>query len=83
MDRAVTPASPRRPERSLHIRLRTSLFACITEIKIVRLVIAWRTSSGSTAPVPSTGRYVTSAPNASRKRHGWVTDGCSIRVVTM
>ena len=41
----------------------TSLLACITVIRIVLGVIAFRTSSGSTIPYRSTGRTVTFAPS--------------------
>ena len=44
---------------------------------------ARRTSSGLTRPKPSTRRYVTVAPSRSRKRQGFITAGCSTRVVTM
>ena len=42
------------------------------------LTRALRTSSGSTRPKRSTGRYVTLAPSRSRKWHGLRTAGCSI-----
>jgi hypothetical protein len=53
----------------------TSLFACITLIRIVSAVMARRSSSGSISPVPSTGSNVTSAPRHSRNRQGAIIAG--------
>ena len=61
----------------------TSLFACITVIRIVFGVRALRTSSGSTIPYRSTGSMVTFAPSFSRNRQGLSVAGCSTAVVMM
>jgi len=55
----------------------TSLFACMTVMRIVLDVRDLRTSSGSTIQNRSTGSTVTFAPSLSRNRQGWIVAGCS------
>src|SRR6185369_2846636 len=60
-----------------------SLFAYITEIRIVLSVSAWRIASSSTRPSGRTGTYVTSKPWRSRRLQTSRLARCSIAVVTM
>ena len=58
-----------------------SLFAYITETKVVFGVNAFLMSSGFTNPSLSTSRYVTSNPSFSSCSNGLRTEECSIFVV--
>src|SRR5947207_3819025 len=60
-----------------------SLFANITEIRIVLSVTALRTVSTSTRPSGCTGTYATSKPCRSSRLHTSSPARCSITVVTM
>ena len=60
-----------------------SLLASMTLTTVVRSVIALPTSSGSTMPDRSTGRYVTSKPCRSSWSQEWSTAWCSMFDVTM
>jgi hypothetical protein len=56
----------------------TSLLACMTLMAMVSGRMARRTSSGSTMPYPSTGRYVTATPRRSRACAVLSTAWCSM-----
>ena len=60
-----------------------SLFANMTEIRIVLSVIAFLTSSTSTRPFGCTGTYVTASPCRSSRLQVSSPARCSIAVVTM
>ncbi len=79
-----TPASLAiAPISAMGIRHPVSLFAAMTETRIVSFVSALRTASGSTIPWRFTGTYVTRNPCVSRNRHVFMIAGCSTCDVTM
>src|SRR6266581_3437838 len=73
----------RRPIAGMSWIVPTSLFANMTEMRIVLSVIAWRIVSTSTSPSGWTGTYVISYPCRSSRLHTSRPARCSIAVVTM